>query len=276
MGVIGESLPKVMWPFFNYSLLEGQVLFAHSLGVEKVYINTHHQADKIFISDEIKNKVDVTFVHEEKILGSGGGIHNIINTTDLDRNEPLLVLNADLFYLIDEKAIGEARELLESHQEGACCLFPVECKEGESYNRLVIEDGLLKEITPKDKPGDSSITYSGVCLCYPSRLEKSEGESAFFTTVANYKEVSVPVTKAGEWDYWDFGTYQQYYQQMKNIVELLKKNEESKILTFIKNQNIIHQPEFQNALMEKEISLMDGNFIIKEGEINYKEITQRV
>ena len=107
-------------------------------------------------------------------------------------------------------------------------------------------------------------------------MKKSSGESAFFTTVANYKENLVPVTSNGEWEYWDFGTYQQYFDQMNKVVEKMKNKESSKLINFIKDQNIYSEDQLQEALSKNVISLMEGDFVINKEEINFKGIIQEI
>ena len=71
MGEIGKSLPKVLWPIFERSLLELQVEYAKSLGIQKIFINLHHQKD--IILDYVQNKS----VFEGKKVGlilTGGNV----------------------------------------------------------------------------------------------------------------------------------------------------------------------------------------------------------
>ena len=49
MGAIGQKLPKVLWPVFERSLLELQVGYARSLGIQKIYINLHYMGEEIDI-----------------------------------------------------------------------------------------------------------------------------------------------------------------------------------------------------------------------------------
>ena len=75
MGEIGKSLPKVLWPVFEKSLLELQVEYVKTLGIPKIFINLHHQ--KELILESVRNKAvfdEVIFLTEEEILDIGGGI----------------------------------------------------------------------------------------------------------------------------------------------------------------------------------------------------------
>src|SRR5690606_33794235 len=99
MGEIGKSLPKVLWPIFEKTLLELQVEYAKSIGAKKIYINLHHQKDLILNFTKNKSAFeDVTFLVEDEILDIGGGIHNL--ASNVGYKGKLLVLNADQFFLM--------------------------------------------------------------------------------------------------------------------------------------------------------------------------------
>jgi mannose-1-phosphate guanylyltransferase len=68
MGLIGKSLPKVMWPIFEKTLLETQIIYARKFNPRKIYINVHHQAD--IVVDYFQKKgiaSDVEFLFEPEI-----------------------------------------------------------------------------------------------------------------------------------------------------------------------------------------------------------------
>ena len=47
MGEIGKKLPKVLWPVFEKSILELEVLYAEELGAQNIYINTYNYKEKL-------------------------------------------------------------------------------------------------------------------------------------------------------------------------------------------------------------------------------------
>ena len=95
MGAIGQKLPKVLWPVFEKSLLELQVAYARSLGIEKIYINLHYMGEQIEEYCKTKSAFEgVKFLWEKpEILDIGGAIHNLAAQPEVKYKGRLLVLN---------------------------------------------------------------------------------------------------------------------------------------------------------------------------------------
>jgi NDP-sugar pyrophosphorylase family protein len=100
MGSIGKKLPKVLWPVFEKSIIELQVAYARSLGIDNIYINLHHMGEQI--EEFCKSKASfegVKFLWEKpEILDIGGAIHNLASQPEVKYKGKLLVLNADQFF----------------------------------------------------------------------------------------------------------------------------------------------------------------------------------
>ncbi|WP_127715601.1 sugar phosphate nucleotidyltransferase [Halobacteriovorax sp. HLS] len=212
MGPVGEQLPKLLWPIFEKSLLELQVDFAKRFARNNIYINTHYQAD--LIHDEIaKKNLEVIALYEESILDIGGGIHNCANEIGYEGN--LLILNGDQFLFADEDAI---EKMISSSESFVSTLLGLEVEPGSNYNRLVIEENLLKSI---EKPNDvegTYLTYSGVSIINLNLLKKTSGYSKFFDTVANFEKEAVKVIVPEELEYADFGTCKRYIESMRKVL----------------------------------------------------------
>lgn len=229
MGNIGQVLPKVLWPIFNRSLLELQVLYAKSLGLNKIFINTHfHEKQILQHVQSTPAFKDVEILSEENILDVGGAIHNLARKVSYQGT--LLVVNADQFFMLDQR-INRACEKL---KEVDCVLFttPVETKYG--YNTLEVEKGLLKKIIDKSEHTENSIqqTYTGVSLIKLSSLMPTNGSSKFFETVANYSKVKVACFEREDEEYWDFGTLRRYLDSAKKLIREI--HSESNFTSFIK------------------------------------------
>src|SRR6185437_2048017 len=92
---VSEKTAKPAIPFLNVPLLGYSLAYLESLGMKNLVINTHHlpktiqaAADKI-----LKTSYKTTFLHEPKILGSGGGIKNA--EAILKSDGDFTVLNGD-------------------------------------------------------------------------------------------------------------------------------------------------------------------------------------
>jgi NDP-sugar pyrophosphorylase family protein len=232
MGEIGKQLPKVMWPLFQYNLLETQILFASTLGMTKFYINIHFQADSIKISDELREKFTIELIREKNLLGSGGGIHNILKNSSIDKASPLLILNSDAYFMLTKKDIERSLESL-MQSDAAVSLFPIPCLEKDSYNRLITKNNKLIKVSSRDDSSESNITYAGVAVCLPKRLSLSVGESSFFNSVANYKNNEVLVAPSLEWEFLDFGTSDRYFREIMNFMKDLKSKKKSSFIDFM-------------------------------------------
>lgn len=226
MGNIGKLLPKILWPVFEKTLLDLQVEYAKELGAKKIILNAHHLTDAV--TEHIKGMDSVELVVEDEILGVGGAIHNLLHQGLVESTEKILILNGDQFYFVDEGSWKSAEKYLARYP---VCLFAKEILPGEKYNRLVIEDGLLKDII-KNQQVTNEYTYSGMAVVDLSRLELTNGFSNFFDSVADYKNKEIAVIKPIEYEYWDFGTKKRYFDSMFRLLEITESNTKSKMSAF--------------------------------------------
>ena len=74
-----QILPKALLPFLNLPLVSYNLYLLKTLGVRKVAVNTHLHPDilvpKLTQQAEITGIKNLTFNHEEKLLGSAGGLY---------------------------------------------------------------------------------------------------------------------------------------------------------------------------------------------------------
>ncbi len=233
MGPIGKVLPKSLWPLFEKKILDLQISFAKSLDVEKIYINAHHRFEQIKDFIDLynrKNNIKVKFLHEPTLLGSGGGVHNLASLEKYQGN--LLYLAGDQFYFFDKKYLEIAYNLL---AENEAVLFGLNVNNSDLYNRLIVENGLLKRI---EKPNQSSpITFSGMGLIELKKLKPCPGESSFFDTVANFKEQNISIITPKESEYWDFGTSKNYFDSCFRLLEV----KDSRFLDFCIKEGIFEK-----------------------------------
>jgi NDP-sugar pyrophosphorylase family protein len=233
MGPIGKILPKSLWPLFEKKILDLQISFAKSLGVEKIYINAHHCSEQIKNFIELfnkKNRIKVNFLHEPILLGSGGGVHNLAALEKYQGN--LLYLAGDQFYFFDKKYLEIANNLL---NENSAVLFGLNVNKSDPYNRLIVENGLLKSI---EKPHESSsVTFSGMGLIELKKLKPCPGESSFFDSVANFKEQNIYIITPKNSEYWDFGTSKNYFDSCFRLLEV----KDGPFLEFCKKEGIFEK-----------------------------------
>lgn len=247
MGDLGKLWPKPLWNLFETTLLGLQIKYVQSLGIKSICVNTHHQRDKVeAYLNEFFPDVKISF--EEKLLGSGGGVHQVINNGILDRSRPIAVLNSDSFLFVSKDLWGKLNSDGLSKDVSAA-LFMSGIKTTDHYNAVIFNsDGKMLSIEKEKDLIESPVTYSGFGIVYPKNFERSEGESSFFSSVADYKnrEVFCQPVKAS---LIDFGTLDIY----KKIIAT-EANNESDLYKFLKKFDVIDESKiFKNGYGQENV-----------------------
>jgi Nucleoside-diphosphate-sugar pyrophosphorylase involved in lipopolysaccharide biosynthesis/translation initiation factor 2B, gamma/epsilon subunits (eIF-2Bgamma/eIF-2Bepsilon) len=89
--------PKPLLKFRNLTMLEHTINFIENLGLNKIKINTFYLEKQIIdfvLNHPLKKKIEI-ISDGKKILGTGGGILNMIKSTD---ENDFLVFNPDTFW----------------------------------------------------------------------------------------------------------------------------------------------------------------------------------
>ena len=100
LNTITLKTPKPLLKYKKLSMLEHTINFIEKLGVKNIKINTFYLENQIidFISNHsLKKKIEVISDGKE-ILGTGGGILNLINSSD---ENDFLVFNPDTFWSLN-------------------------------------------------------------------------------------------------------------------------------------------------------------------------------
>lgn len=241
MGQIGKHLPKVLWPVFEKSLLELQVGYAKSLGINKIYVNLH------FKSEEIQNYCsekeifrDVEFLVElPEILDIGGAIHNLASRQGINYRGRLLVLNSDQFFYLNT---NEFNSIVTSWKNYPVVLLNYFVNSSDGYNALKVDDKkIVRGIIPnKELPPESKVeTYTGISIIDLSRIEKVPGVSKFFESVCLFEKNITPAILLKDASYWDFGTIQRYWDTMFRILQTYYHQPNHPFIRFLVQQKAI-------------------------------------
>jgi mannose-1-phosphate guanylyltransferase len=70
-------LPKPLLPIFGKQLVTFAIDHLHQVGIEKIWVNTHHLHQRFEVLASDQRYKDVEFVLEPEILETGGGIKNL-------------------------------------------------------------------------------------------------------------------------------------------------------------------------------------------------------
>lgn len=108
LGELGEVRPKPMFPVCDHPILEYGIANLVGHGITDLVINTHHRGE--VIRDELGDGrhlgARIRYVHEDTLLGTGGGLKNALPLLDPDgRDEPFLSLNGKLIFDCDLTAL---------------------------------------------------------------------------------------------------------------------------------------------------------------------------
>lgn len=233
MGAIGQKLPKVLWPVFEKSLLELQVAYARSLGIEKIYINLHYMGEEIEAFCKGKSAFEgVTFLWEKpEILDIGGAIHNL--ASKVNYRGKLLVLNADQFFYLSKDHLFK---ILEPYQKHSGVLFSYWVNSSLGYNALEIDANRLVKKIVKNKdlaPNSRVETYTGISYIDLAQLTKTPGVSPFFESVCPFDKKDIPAILLDGVDYWDFGTVKRYWETSFNILQTYRVKSTHPFLRFL-------------------------------------------
>jgi NDP-sugar pyrophosphorylase family protein len=111
LGELGEVRPKPMFPVCDHPILEYGIANLVGHGITELVINTHHRAE--VLRDELGDGrhlgARIRYVHEDVLLGTGGGLKNALPLLDPDgRDEPFLSLNGKLIFDCDLTALVAA------------------------------------------------------------------------------------------------------------------------------------------------------------------------
>jgi dTDP-glucose pyrophosphorylase/CBS domain-containing protein len=97
-----EEMPKPMLPVNGKPLMELIIGQLRDVGVKKINVTTHYQAEKIvsYFGDGSNFGVDISYINEDSPLGTGGALGLIERPT-----EPLLVINGDILTDVDFRTL---------------------------------------------------------------------------------------------------------------------------------------------------------------------------
>src|SRR5206468_11681678 len=103
------GVPKPMVPVVNRPVMEHILALLRRHGFDEVVANLHWFPDTIRerFGDGSELGVDLTYSHEDELLGTAGGVRNV---AEFFGQEPFLVMAADALTDIDLRALRAAHE----------------------------------------------------------------------------------------------------------------------------------------------------------------------
>ena len=102
MQGLTEKMPKALVPIANRPVIERNIDYLKSNGVDCIAVNAHHHYRQMvdYLNSGRPFGIEMDVRVEEEILGTGGAIKNF---SDFFGNEPFIVINVDVLTDIDLK-----------------------------------------------------------------------------------------------------------------------------------------------------------------------------
>jgi len=170
LGEVSQTTPKPMLPIFGKPIIVHNIEMCKRFGIVDIYINLHHLPEVItgYLGDGRRFGVSITYSHEEKILGTAGGVKRL---TDKLSGERFFVIYADNYFNnYDLRAIYDRH--CQADADMSITLF--ELKDTSQSGVAVMDtENWIQEFVEKPVKGtvNSHWANAGIYLMEPGLLE---------------------------------------------------------------------------------------------------------
>ena len=151
------KVPKPLIKIKNKSLLLNTIELVAKLDIKKIIINTYYLSDQIEdYVNKLENDINIEVINEHQgILDTGGGIKNIVNTTE---EENFLILNPDTLWNLNYKKT--ILEMIEYYKKKNLNNLLMVVNKSKSYDTRFSGDfSMNNHILSKNK--NSNYIYTG-------------------------------------------------------------------------------------------------------------------
>ena len=143
-----------------------------TIGINKIYINTHYQHKRIFEYIERKKISNIRISHETALLDTGGGIKNAI---DPDTTQAIMIINCDAILLNNySKLLQDLQKKFNPDKMDALLAFSSP-KNAVGYygsgDYIIASDGTVIESDRSDK-----MVFMGISVLNTKTLELVKAE----------------------------------------------------------------------------------------------------
>ena len=209
--------PKPLFPVLNRPMIAHTLDRLAAAGVEDVVVNTHHlgRAVSDYLSGAAFRPV-IHVIHEEVILGTGGGVKNAGPLLD----EPFILINSDIVTDID---LSVPVADFERHEPLAVLVL----HDDPRFNQVAVDRagmirGFRGRLADGVGPGDvATLAFTGIHIVDPRVLSWiPEGPGDIIDVYQNLVEQGRPVravTVNGH-VWWDAGTRERYLALHRDLL----------------------------------------------------------
>jgi len=208
--------PKPLFPILNKPLLGLTISRIKQAGFTGIVVNAHHL--RVQIKKALQNEADIVLQEEEEILGTGGGLRMALPHFG---NEPILVVNGDIYHSIDYSSVYRFHCKVKSDVTLVVHDYP-------RFNNITMDE--MGSITSLDNPAAGSgtreriVAFTGIHVINPDVLQSisQDKTSCIIDCYSNLLQQggSIKAYLAAGHFWTDMGTRADY---LKLHEELLKK-----------------------------------------------------
>ncbi|MCL2789159.1 MAG: NTP transferase domain-containing protein [Desulfobulbus sp.] len=166
--------PKPLLPILNQPLLHRLLGQARDCGCRIVVVNCHHLAEQVEAA--LASWPGVLVQREPVILGTGGSLRLALDRLE---NDPVLVMNGDLYHGIDLEYVYHQHLLSKNRVTLALHDHP-------RFNNVGIEGGLVRSF---DAPTGEQLAFTGIQVVDPEVIERIPA-GRFYHIIDLYRELA--------------------------------------------------------------------------------------
>ena len=200
--------PKPLFPVLNRPLLHRLLDMLYAAGCDKIIVNGHHLANQI--CDSLKDYPDVHLQVEEEILGTGGSLRL---AKDSLSDEPILVMNGDIFHTVDVAALYEYHCDSGNDVTMAMHDYP-------RFNTVGVQGDKVVSFCPEQKV--PQLAFTGIHVVEAKVIEQIPSRR-FFHIIDLYQELAVQGRiglQRVDGAFWrDIGTPEDYLQLHRELLD---------------------------------------------------------
>jgi NDP-sugar pyrophosphorylase family protein len=176
-----QKTPKPLFPVAGQPLLDITIHALKNAGSKAIIINTHHLHQQIvsFIKGK-KYGIPVYTRHEPVILGTGGGIKNVIDFFD---DQPFMVVNSDIVTNIDLRKVYDYH--LNHKYPVTLVLYDNPMFNSVSFDKNKFITNFEKE---SSIPSGNMLTFTGIQVINPEVLD-SIPANVFSSIIDAYRKM---------------------------------------------------------------------------------------
>jgi len=199
--------PKPLFPVVNRPLLHLLLDQLRTCGCGRILVNCHHLAAQIEAA--LSAWPEVLIQYEPEILGTGGSLRKALNRMD---NDPVLVINGDLYHRIDLEQVYHQHLLSKNDVTLAMHDYP-------RFNTVGVAAGRVRTFAATD---GERLAFTGIHVVDPEVIEMIP-ENRFHHIIDLYRQLAeqgrVGYCRIDGAPWRDIGTPTDYLQLHAELLE---------------------------------------------------------